>query len=80
MNKTDLIKHIAEQSGVSIRGCKDVVDTLFESIPYLLSQDTLTIRDFGKFDCQLLNPGQYNVTFTASAKLEKSLAKIMSSS
>lgn len=51
MNKTDLIKHIAEKAKVTQTAASDILNTLFEEIPALLAgrEDSIQVPGFGTF-------------------------------
>lgn len=55
MHTKDLIRHIAENSGVSKTEAERMVRTVVESIPTLLTEqgDSLIIRNFGVFTRKL---------------------------
>lgn len=50
MNKSDLIKSLAEQSGLTLRKAEEIVDTVFDSMTQALRDgDRIEIRGFGSF-------------------------------
>ena len=51
ISKSDLIDHVSEQTSVSKKDVKDVVDRLFDSIgDKLASGEKVTITGFGTFE------------------------------
>ena len=50
MNKSDLIKSLAEQSGLTLRKAEEIVDTVFDTMTQALKDgDRIEIRGFGSF-------------------------------
>lgn len=50
MNKSDLIKSLAEQSGLTLRKVEEIVDTVFDTMAQALKRgDRIEIRGFGSF-------------------------------
>ncbi len=50
MNKSDLIKSLAEQSGLTLRKAEEIVDTVFDTMTQALRDgDRIEIRGFGSF-------------------------------
>ena len=50
MNKSDLIKSLAEFSGLTLRKAEEIVDTIFDTMTQALKDgDRIEIRGFGSF-------------------------------
>ena len=50
MNKSDLVKRVAERGGVSMKGAKEAVNTFFDTfVEAILQDERIEIRGFGSF-------------------------------
>lgn len=50
MNKSDLIKYLAEQTGLTLRKAEEIVDTVFDTMTQALKDGhRIEIRGFGSF-------------------------------
>lgn len=50
MNKSELIKAVAEQGGLSMKAAKEAVNTFFDSfVEAILNDERIEIRGFGSF-------------------------------
>lgn len=50
MNKSELIKAVAEQGGLSMKAAKEAVNTFFDTfIEAILADERIEIRGFGSF-------------------------------
>jgi len=51
MTKTEIVKKVAEQNGVSYTTAKEIIDSFLESLAESVSNgDTVTLVGFGKFE------------------------------
>jgi integration host factor subunit beta len=50
MNKSDLVKLVAEKGGISMKGAKEAVNTFFDTfVEAILQDERIEIRGFGSF-------------------------------
>lgn len=49
MNKTDLIKNVAKETGLKTADVTKVIDTFFKEFSQTLREEEVSIKDFGTF-------------------------------
>ena len=52
MNKTEFIKAVAEQSGLSKKDAAAVINAASETITNTIKEDTVSLSGFGTFGCK----------------------------
>ncbi len=52
MNKTEFIKAVAEQSGLSKKDAAAVINAALETITNTIKEDTVSLSGFGTFGCK----------------------------